>query len=95
MQFTCMVIIRCVVLLWISSYEVGDECVAAWHHNDAQWDNTSKCMYISLFCKAFCYPWHGEHQEVQAQTLSRQTFKIFHTGSCHIYKHVNINCVSK
>ena len=49
----------------------------------------------SSLCKAFCYPWHGEHQEVQAQTLSRQTFKIFHTGSCHIYKHVNINCVSK
>ena len=49
MQFTCMVIIRCVVLLWIPSYEVGDKSVAAWHHNDAPWDNTSKCMYILLF----------------------------------------------
>ena len=49
MHFTCMVIIRCVVLLWISSYEVGDKCVAAWHHNDAPWDNTSKCVYILLF----------------------------------------------
>ena len=49
MQFTCMVIIRCVVLLWISSYEVGDKCVAAWHSIDAPWDNTSKCMYILFF----------------------------------------------
>ena len=51
--------------------------------------------YRGKSCKAFCYPWHGEHQEDHAQTLSRQPFKIFHTGSCHIYKHVNINCVSK
>ena len=49
MQFTCVVIIRCVVLLWISSYEVGDKCNAAWHHNDAPWANTSKCLYILLF----------------------------------------------
>ena len=48
MQFTRMGIIRCVVLLLISPYEVGEKFVAAWHHDDAPWDNTGNHMYILL-----------------------------------------------
>ena len=44
---------------------LGDKFVAAWHHNDAPWDNTSKSMYILLLITkrpqiraSLCEPFH-------------------------------------